>query len=116
MARTEVIADVKSEIDNLIKKRDLIKEEIIRIQSSLEQDVQKRMSEVRVATVKLREDSEKLKLDKEEFASFMELFNKNKEKFEQDKKRIMDMQENVRTYESKIGNFVRLVKEEAGKL
>ena len=116
MARIEAVEEVKSELDVLIKKRDMVKEDIKNMQTALEQDVQKRMMDTRKASAKVYEDQEKLKADRAEFAAILASFNKEKEAFIIEKKKVMDTKEGLRAWEEKIGTFVRMVKAGAEKL
>lgn len=110
------LAHAKNEVASLLRQKEALIADAKNVQASIEQQASQRLAETRKESQKVSNAREKLEDDKKEFESILIAFRKEKAEFQEEKAKILAMKSNCEKAESKIGEFVRLVKAGAERL
>lgn len=110
------ILDLQQECALLTQKRDQTKREIETALAMGQQELDRMREKAFVDSTKIKDDTAKLVADKAEFAAILEAFNKEKAEFEKERTRITDLAAVAKVQETKLSNFMLLIKREAAKL
>lgn len=107
---------VKSEVGNLTKQRDSLKEEVKNIRAVLEQDAQVKLDHLKKETAKVGAEKQELENRRKELLELAQQVRQEKSAFESEKANALAMKDSYQKMNDKVGQFVRMVKQGAESL